>query len=270
MNSQQSFTATSDGTYFVSAAGFGSNTGTYTMSVVLTDDFLSDTSTTGIVSVGGSVTGEIETVGDEDWFAVTLTGGVTYQFDLEGSPTGAGSLSDPLLGLYDASGNFITFDDDGGVDTNSQLSYTASTGGTYFVAAAGFGGLFTGTYTVSVTQTQAPLDDFASDPSTTGIVSVGGSVTGDIETLGDLDWFAVTLTGGVMYQFDLEGSPTGAGTLSDTYLSLYDGGGNFLVSDDDGGVWFNSQLSGTVATSGTYFLEAGGGLVRTRARTPCL
>ena len=68
---------------------------TVTASVAPTDDFLSDTSTTGVVSAGGSVTGEVEIVGDQDWFAVSLTGGETYQIDLEGSPTGMGSLSDP-------------------------------------------------------------------------------------------------------------------------------------------------------------------------------
>jgi hypothetical protein len=34
-------------------------------------------------------------------------------------------------------------------------------------------------------------DDYPDDPSTPGRVAVGGSATGDIETTGDRDWFAV-------------------------------------------------------------------------------
>ena len=61
--------------------------GTYTLQVSI-DDFRDDTDTTGTVEVGGSVTGEIEAQGDQDWFAVTLEAGKTYQIDMEGSPTG--------------------------------------------------------------------------------------------------------------------------------------------------------------------------------------
>ena len=53
------------------------------------DDYSADRFTTGAVAVGGSTTGTIETAYDEDWFAVELVAGRTYQFDLEGSPTGS-------------------------------------------------------------------------------------------------------------------------------------------------------------------------------------
>ena len=36
------------------------------------DDYSATTQTTGAVAVGGPATGEIETGGDRDWFAVTL------------------------------------------------------------------------------------------------------------------------------------------------------------------------------------------------------
>jgi len=62
------------------------------------------------VNVGGSVTGNIETTGDADWFAVTLAAGTTYRFDLEGSNTGQGTLQFPLLQLRDPSGNLLLSD----------------------------------------------------------------------------------------------------------------------------------------------------------------
>ena len=80
-------------------------------------DFSADTSTTGSVAVGGTATGELESSGDRDWFAVDLVAGHTYVIDLRGSPTSDGTLSDPYLrGIHDADGNLIsgtTNDDDG-------------------------------------------------------------------------------------------------------------------------------------------------------------
>ena len=70
------------------------------------DDFTSNTSTTGTVAVGGSATGDIETGNDRDWFAVELEANTNYRIDLEGSPTGNGTLHNPYLrGVHDANGN---------------------------------------------------------------------------------------------------------------------------------------------------------------------
>src|SRR5438045_3283419 len=92
----------------------------------MADDYSSDTGTTGSVSVGGSSTGSIETAGDTDWFKITLTAGHTYQFDLQGSATGQGTLADPFLRLRDGAGNSITFNDDNGVNLDSRITYTAA------------------------------------------------------------------------------------------------------------------------------------------------
>ena len=41
--------------------------------------------------VGGSATGNIDSPGDRDWFAVELEAGKTYRFDLKGWSTGGGT-----------------------------------------------------------------------------------------------------------------------------------------------------------------------------------
>ncbi len=83
---------------------------------------------------------------------MTLESGTAYRIDLEGSPTGDGTLSDPYLrGVYDAEGNLVpgTPDDDGGEALNSRLAFTPDTSGTYYIAAGAYGS-HTGTYTLSV------------------------------------------------------------------------------------------------------------------------
>ena len=47
----------------------------------MADDYSAGRGTAGAIEVGGSARGRIETSGDQDWFAVTLVAGKTYQID---------------------------------------------------------------------------------------------------------------------------------------------------------------------------------------------
>jgi hypothetical protein len=259
-NSRLRFTAGQTGTFYVAAGAFGSATGTYSVTVEEytppPDDFAGSVDTEGTVSVGGSATGEIGHDGDLDWFAVDLSAGQSYAIDLEGDPTGAGSLSDPYLHLYDADGREIDFNDDGGQGFNSRLIFTPDRAGRYYVGAGAFGSA-TGTYRVSVAEYTPPPDDYAADQSTEGQLAVGGAAEGELEVAGDSDWFAIRLEAGVPYVFTLEGARTG-NPLNDPYLSLYDEGGSMLSSNDDHGGSFNSRIEYTPNRSGRFFLEASG------------
>ena len=227
-------------------------------------DFPADTTTTGRVAVGGSATGGIGAGEDLDWFAVTLDANRTYQFDLEGSRTGAGTLSDPYLrGIHDASGNPIdgTTDDDSGIGRNSRVTLTPTQAGTYYVSAGAWSDR-EGTYTLRVTDvTSGIADDLPAVTGTTGTVAVGGTATGEIEYNGDHDWFAVTLAAGRTYRFDLEGTETNGGTMYNPYLrGIHDSSGNLIpgTTDDDDGACRNSRLTFTASQAGTYYVSAGG------------
>ena len=269
LNSRLEFTATSTRTHYVSAAGYGGDTGTYTLSVSvkeevpIVDDHSATRQTTGEVDVDGSVTGEIETGGDHDWFKVELDAGTTYQIDLKGSRTGDGTLEDPYLrGVHAANGVRIvgTTNDDGGRGFNSRLTFTPTANGTHYVAAGAINTGETGTYTLSVMDL---TDDYSATRGTTGEVGVDNSVTGEIDYRGDRDWFKVDLTAGTTYEIYLEGSPTGDGTLRDPYLrGVYDRNGNRIAgtTDDDGGVDLNSEVEFTAQYSGDHYVAAGGHL----------
>ena len=265
-NSRVTFTAIESGTHFVATgvSGYavdGKYTGTYTLAVSkVTDDLSAGTDTNGEVSVGGTATGEIEFLGDVDWYAVTLEAGKTYRFDLEGAWTSKGTLSSPFLrGLYDATGSRIegTTDSNGGVYSNAQLYFTPTTGGTYYVAA-GASADTTGTYTLGVAET---AEDVAADTSTTATVAVGGTVTGEIESPDDRDWYAVTLEAGKTYRFDLVGDVNQSGhTLWDPHLwGLHDATGTLIddTTASDVGTGRNSRLNFTADTSGTYYVAVG-------------
>ena len=228
----------------------------------MSDDYsATNTQTTGTITVGGSATGNIESAGDVDWFAVTLQAGRTYRFALEGTATDAGTLYDPYLqGIHDSDGNLIagTADKNSGEGRNALVTFTPTEGGTYYVSAGAWRD-FEGTYRLSVTDLTAE-DAHTAGTDTAGTVAVDGSVTGEIGYGGDLDWFAVTLEAGRTYRFDLEGAATDAGTLYDPYLQgIHDSNGNLIAgtADNNGGEGRNALVTFTPTEGGTYYVSAG-------------
>lgn len=99
-------------------------------------------------------------------------------------------------------------------------------------------------------------DDFSDrigDPADPyGSLAPGGVAFGQIERRPDRDLFQINLTAGETYTFDL------SSRRLDTHLRVLDANGAQLAFDDDSGNMLNSSITLTIATSGTYFLEAKG------------
>ena len=73
------------------------------------DDSSTTTRTTGRIAVGGPSTSELEAIDDRDRCAVALDADSSRRLDLEGSPSRAGPLRDPLPdGSRDASGHRVS------------------------------------------------------------------------------------------------------------------------------------------------------------------
>ena len=226
-----------------------------------------DTTTTCEVDVGGKATGTIDSDLDADNFKVELEAGTRYQFDLEGAPTGRGTLPDPVLEIRSADDLPLPVpaDDDGGVGLNSRVIYTPTSSGIHYLKARK-AGTSTGTYTLSVIVLGANGNseadtDFPNNNTTSGRVDVGASVTGTIGADNDDDWFRVDLEAGKTYQFDLEGADTGRGTQPEPYVALYNPSGTTeLGFDSHGGVGRNARLIYTAAATGTHNVLAATGV----------
>ena len=65
---------------------------------------------------------------------------------------------------------------------------------------------------------EPPGEDLPDGTATTGSVAVGGSVTGAIGQVNDIDAFAVDMVQGLNYGIDVEGVDTSQGTLADPEL----------------------------------------------------
>ena len=127
-------------------------------------DLPAGTSASGRAPIGSSVTGNIESATDRDWFRVRFNGRIgerVYWLELKGADTGDGTLEDPLIvGIYDRQGNYIPYshvlgqfrtgDNDSGQGRNAITDFTGPCAGDYFVAVAGNEGS-TDSYTLSVT-----------------------------------------------------------------------------------------------------------------------
>ena len=240
-----------EGAETITITAAGRSASTIVNDISVSDDYASNINTIGRITIGGSNMGRIETSGDKDWFAVSLTAGTTYSFRLD--LASSGGLNDPYLTLYNSAGQLISSNDDGGGGVSSLISFTAAASSIYYLEARDFSS-GSGGYILSAAA--AVLDDYTSNISTAGRVTIGSSNTGRIETSGDKDWFAVSLTAGTTYSFSLNPAPSSG--LNDPYLTLYNNTGQLLSSNDNGGGGVNSMISFTASASGTYYLEAKG------------
>lgn len=206
-----------------------------------------DTSTTISIAPGGSVTDTLEVVGDHDWFRIELTEGQTITISLDGS--GINALSDPYLRLRDADGNEIAFNDDFN-GLNSQLQFSATVAGTYYIDAGAYADAYTGEYTITVQAFEVPGDN-----TTTATIGKTDLVTGLIDSAGDHDWYAINLNEGDGIDIFLRAA--GANPLSDPYVRVYDANGNLVAENDNSTGSLDSFLNFVASSSGTYYIDAG-------------
>ena len=208
-NAQLSYTPSTSGiVYIVASASRGNVRGTYTVEVKLDDDCTADSDTTCEVTLGSTATGELDFDADADWFEVTLAANTEYRFAVSGSdatPNG-GTLTDPVVTLYDADGDAATVagvavsDSDSDSNGIAEVTFTPSTAGNYYIGVSEDGDDAVGTYTVeaaifvannapSITNSDLSLDldendllnvqivstDDDSEDSITGYSIIGGA-----------------------------------------------------------------------------------------------
>lgn len=234
------YTPAVSGTYYVQIGSRNSNgVGNYTVSATAQDDYAGDKSTVGRVNVGGQVAGSLQPTNDEDWIAVTLAPGFNYSFIFSGGADFV-NVGNAYINLRDNNGVVQA----GNQLYTKGLTFTTTTGGEYYIDVGANSSASKGSYVLSVSG-----DDFATDATTTGALGINSTTTGTLEALGDDDWFAVTLTKGASYRFDVEplASFTSPNSLG---LVLRGVNGNRLASATVG-----QPATFSSPASGTYYLD---------------
>ena len=226
-----------------------------------------DASTSYAISPGDTFQGTISGETDMDWVRIDMVAGTVYTVTMTG--TGATPLLDTLLVLYDSTGQFVTFNDDRAQgDLSSEMQFTATADGTYYINAQSYYTsnvnetfVDTGDYVISVSSSDAVpvvLDettDAAANTSTSYAITPDDTFVGNLSDGSDQDWIRVTLQAGEYYQITLVGA--GLTPLQDPYLSLYDASGALITDNDDRAYGdLTSALTYSSDTGGTFYLSA--------------
>ena len=189
--------------YFGSVTDLATNYGI----VIAPDDYGNDKFNTTALSVPSNTSGTIDTIMDEDWFEVSLSGGVTYDFSVLGT-----TLTEAELSILTFGGTELATDSGpaSGI-TLAELSYTPTLTNTYYVRVRSAAEV--GDYILTTQET----DDHGDSIAEATDLTVGGFALGGLQTASDVDMFHFTATNGK--QYDIEAHPAG---LADATLTLYD------------------------------------------------
>ncbi|WP_158195846.1 M10 family metallopeptidase C-terminal domain-containing protein [Stappia indica] len=212
-------------------------------------DASASTSTSYTINVGDSFNGTL-TSGDRDWVRVTLEAGTTYNIALTANTSGL----DTYLRVHNSSGTQIAYDDDGGSGVNSFLSFTATTGGTYYLNAGSYNGASTGNYTLSITA-PPPLPVFDNDQIAAQLTNGYWESTGraqrsfNVSSGGTLDVNITGLTADG--QFLATQALAAWSAVTGINFNFVSGSAAIMIDDNDSGAYNSSTTSGNTILSST-------------------
>ncbi|MBL8301275.1 MAG: hypothetical protein JNM26_00720, partial [Ideonella sp.] len=180
---------------------------------------------------GDAAYGRIGVAGELYTYAATLRAGVTYTLQLQGAPSGAGTLANPALELYESLSSRLPLTQTGG-DT---FTYTPTTTGVrYLVARAADGG--TGTYLLTLSGSADHLP-----PLGAGLASAAGSYLGS---------FNGRSSGTLVLEVDAQGRASGTATFG--------AGDRALTGTVGADGSLRLSASGNPALSFSGFIDPGG------------
>ena len=171
------------------------------------------------VALGDQTLGELDNVGDTDWFQVTLDGNTDYTIELLNSGLVDGTVrlySSGLTLLGESSGSSL------GVSITS-LGYTSAVGDVYYVEVSSSSN--DGGYKLLVQETDDYEDTFV---EATQSLSVGGSVLGGIQADSDFDYLQMQVTAGQSYRLSLSAFSVFGDPLANGALLILNGSGGVV------------------------------------------
>jgi len=178
------------------------------------------------------------------YWSFTATAGQTYNFSL------GSNSEDSYLYLYNSSLTQLTYNDDSGPfysGTPSSLSWTCTTGGTYYISAAHYTcTAFTNSGNLKYWSTPAPYG--STSPT---FIYPTASWQNQAYSSGSMYVYFFTATAGYVYDFSL------CSNAEDSYIRIYNSSWDLQNAYDDNGPWcagVPASASWTAASSGNYIV----------------
>lgn len=210
-----------------------------------------DTTTTATIGLGEFVIGVLNPRYDRDWYAIELTADQSIDIDLFGvdpNPNaGRSFLYDPYLRIYDADGQLVDQNDDGGDGYNSAMTFTAQETGTYFLSAGSYFNDSSGLYRLVVEETE-----------TAQVIETGAFAYGGLRNGTDTDHYVVDFEAGDEVVIDLRGMDQPNG-MEDTVLRVFDAYGTQVAYNNDRATSLDSRIFFTADQAGSYTIEVASG-----------
>ena len=240
------WTPTANGTYYIGVAGSGTSSGTFKLSSG-TETIGTTTGSAGSLSVNGTVNGNIDVPGDNDWYAISLTANTAYLFRMQG-PNGVA-----IGGILNGSGvaqSGVLISSSG---SESYATWIAASTTTYYINATG---TTAGAFTLNATT------EVGNTTTSYGTINVGSSASGTIDVPGDSDWYRVALSNSTSYVFRVSGVSSNGGTLADPNIVLLNSSGTVVstgVTIGEHGTDTTIRFTTGSTGAGNYFLDVQGG-----------
>lgn len=232
----------------VRVAGDDPDTPEYTFAVAGTglsanDDHGNDTGSATLVTTGSATGGLIENGGDEDFFRIDLPQSGTLRVYSTGG-------TDTLGQLLGGSGSLLQEDDDTGDGLNFDIRLAVAAG-PHYVRIRGYDSTISGAYTLHVEFTPGTsFDDHADTLVDATAIGIDATVSGVLETTGDLDIFVLNIPTNGVVTAESSGN-------TDTYGLFLTPAGIPLAEDDDSGVDRNFRLEAEVGAGLVYLAVEG-------------
>lgn len=222
----------STGEHYFSVWGADGALGAYTLTVAaseIADDHGDSIDGATAITVGEDVSGVIDYVGDQDFFAFAAEAGEVYQIDVV-----PGTLTNSWVALYDADASVLEISrphEDASAEGiswegPSRLYWKAPSTGEYYIGIPWYvyaslgaypgAGPDKGTYTLTVAASEI-FDDHGDSIDSATSIALGAEVQGAMDYAVDVDFFAFQAQAGVVYQVDVA-----LGTLKESRVRTYD------------------------------------------------
>jgi subtilisin family serine protease len=215
---------------------------------------------------------------DVDLYSLRLEAGMRLTIDIDASSLSTPSALDSYVRLFDASGRQLAANDDDAGSTDSLLTVTVPTAGTYYVGISSYGNAAydprragsgrsvttVGNYTATFT-TQASTSADAGDSMAAAATVPAAPETRVTGTIGDgaygrrdVDMYRVTLAAGQRLVIDVDARSLPVSSTLDSVLRVFDASRRQVAFNDDTDGSYDSLVSFTPRVAGTYYVGVSG------------
>jgi hypothetical protein len=197
------------------------------------------------IALGEAITDYFFSADDVNWHTVSVPGAGRLTVFTEGT-------LDILLEVYDKWEELIGRDDDSGYQGNAKVTADLFSAAPVYLRTSAYQGA-TGRYHLK-TRFAPPVkpDRFENDNNISNAkeIQAGDSQERNFTDAGDVDWALLRIARQGSYHI----ATTAEDNYLDTFIQLFDGDGNLLGENDDGGDYWNASLT-TNLSPGTYYIR---------------